>query len=311
MKKHFKVWLSIVAIALIGVGVVVGYQLIHSESTMETTTHSETKKKTEYKKQVRLVALGDSLTQGVGDQDNNGGYVGIVKKSIQKKYNTKVTTSNYGVAGDRSDQILKRLNNETKVQNNLKNADVIVMTVGGNDLMQALEKNAFVSSQSKFSNKMSSAETTYDSKLKELLTTVRKYNHDSPIFLFSVYNPFYVYFANVDSINQSVSEFNETSKTTLKNYGPAYFVDVDDLMSHGQYKTKSQQQKLVEQAKKDNDGTASQKQINSIMSKQGTNLNNYISPDDNFHPNHLGYEQMTKKLFASMQKHSSWIVKEH
>ncbi|WP_369396173.1 SGNH/GDSL hydrolase family protein, partial [Paucilactobacillus hokkaidonensis] len=69
-----------------------------------------------------------------------GGYVSIIKQKVEKQDNTKVITSNFGVAGDRSDQILKRLNDQSNVQQKLKSADVIVMTVGGNDLMQTLEK---------------------------------------------------------------------------------------------------------------------------------------------------------------------------
>lgn len=84
--------------------------------------------------------MGDSLTQGVGDQQKKGGYVSIIKQKVEKQDNTKVITSNFGVAGDRSDQILKRLNDQSNVQQKLKSADVIVMTVGGNDLMQTLEK---------------------------------------------------------------------------------------------------------------------------------------------------------------------------
>ncbi|WP_054725778.1 hypothetical protein [Paucilactobacillus hokkaidonensis] len=89
---------------------------------------------------------------------------------------------------------------------------------------------------------MGIASKKYDNKLNDLFTTVRKYNSNAPIFLFSVYNPFYVYFANMSSITTSVSNWNKDTKTTLAGYGPAYFVDVNNLMSHGQYTTQTQQQ---------------------------------------------------------------------
>lgn len=38
------------------------------------------------RKHVKLVALGDSLTHGQGDETNNGGYVGIIKKKIEHRY---------------------------------------------------------------------------------------------------------------------------------------------------------------------------------------------------------------------------------
>ena len=81
---------------------------------------------------LRLVAIGDSLTYGVGDQANDGGYVGQIKARLQQHLpKTKVATSNYGVSGDRSDQILKRLQSQSQMQVDLRKADVIVMTVGG------------------------------------------------------------------------------------------------------------------------------------------------------------------------------------
>lgn len=66
-------------------------------------------------------------------KSNRGGYVGIIKKLLTKQYHNQVTTYNYGKSGDLSDQILDRLQNQTAIQTNLKSADVIVMTVGGND----------------------------------------------------------------------------------------------------------------------------------------------------------------------------------
>lgn len=310
VKKKIVVWIGIVIaiLVIIGGGIYFGTQQTGNQN--HPTSKQATKKVNQNKKTVHLIALGDSLTQGVGDQKNNGGYVGIIKTKLEKKDHTSVKTTNYGIAGDRSDQILKRLNNETKFQNNLKNADVIVMTVGGNDLMQSLESNAFVSSKTKFSDKMSAANTTYNQKLNELLKKVRQYNGKAPIFLFSVYNPFYVYFANVDSITTAVTNWNSTSQATLKGYGPAYFVNVDDLMSHGQYQTRAQQQQLEDKATKTNAKNMNEKEVNQIMSQKNHNLNHYISTDDNFHPNHLGYEKMADKLFKQMQQHDSWLKEE-
>ncbi|BAP85669.1 GDSL family lipase [Paucilactobacillus hokkaidonensis JCM 18461] len=307
MKRGVKIIIFIIGLLILAGGAYGGYHYFTSQSTPSEKT--STTKKVQHKKEVHIVALGDSLTQGVGDQQKKGGYVSIIKQKVEKQDNTKVITSNFGVAGDRSDQILKRLNDQSNVQQKLKSADVIVMTVGGNDLMQTLEKNLFVSSQTKFETQMGIASKKYDNKLNDLFTTVRKYNSNAPIFLFSVYNPFYVYFANMSSITTSVSNWNKDTKTTLAGYGPAYFVDVNNLMSHGQYTTQTQQQKLVQQANAANSSSVNQKEITQIMSKKNQNLNKYISTADNFHPNHQGYEKMADKLFKEMQIHQNWLEK--
>jgi lysophospholipase L1-like esterase len=63
-----------------------------------------------YKKSVHFVAVGDSLTEGVGDQTKRGGYVPLVADALQQKYGlTSIEKNNYGVSGERSDQILKRV----------------------------------------------------------------------------------------------------------------------------------------------------------------------------------------------------------
>ena len=65
----------------------------------------------------------------------------LIKEKIEKKESIKVVTKNYGKTGDRSDQILARLLTKKNIQKDIKNANVITMTVGGNDLMQVMEKN--------------------------------------------------------------------------------------------------------------------------------------------------------------------------
>ncbi|EUJ32998.1 lipase/acylhydrolase [Listeria floridensis FSL S10-1187] len=42
-------------------------------------------KKIEAKTPINLLAMGDSLTEGVGDEDKNQGYVGILKKNFSRE----------------------------------------------------------------------------------------------------------------------------------------------------------------------------------------------------------------------------------
>ena len=45
------------------------------------------------------VAIGDSLTEGVGDTTNQGGFVPLLAQSLTDTYDYQVTDSNYGVSG--------------------------------------------------------------------------------------------------------------------------------------------------------------------------------------------------------------------
>lgn len=303
MKKWMK-WLllSLLAILMIGGG---WYTVNHLTTSTSNSSKVVTPKYIE-KKNVKLVALGDSLTHGQGDENKNGGYVGVIKGKIEHRYRqTKVTTVNYGVTGDRSDQILDRLNQQPQLRSDLQSADVITMTVGGNDLMQILEKNVMGSEQ-QVTSKVKTGEKTYQQKLLKLFSAVRKENPTAPIFVMSIYNPFYTYFPDVTIINQSIDQWNVTTQDAMKNYKAMYFVNINKLMSYGQYQTKSQQQQLVKEEEKANQGQVSQKRVIEIMNHKDKNLNKYISTEDNFHPNHMGYVKIAEQLFKVMQKHDSW-----
>lgn len=258
------------------------------------------------KKNVRLVAVGDSLTYGQGDEEKAGGYVSIVKHKIEHRYRkTTVTTANYGVSGDRSDQILARLNSQKQMRVDLRKADVITMTVGGNDLLQNLEKN-LMDSPKTVDQDIAKAQQTYATRLNKLLTAVRKQNPKAPVFIMSIYNPVYTYFPDVSTINDSITKWNTTTQEVMKGYPRMYFVDINHLMSWGQYQTPAQRQALVQKEEQVNQGKVTQSRILNIMKSKDHNLNKFISTEDNFHPNHQGYERMAIQLFKVMKNHDSW-----
>lgn len=302
MRKR-KIWFWVILILLLF--------LIGSWYSYRYFFHSEIKQEQPVKrverKNVKLVAVGDSLTYGQGDEEKDGGYVGSIKQKIQNKYKkTTVSTANYGVSGDRSDQILARLNKQKKMQTDLKNADVIVVTVGGNDLMQTLEKDIMMDSQSKIQSSINQAQGTYENKLNQLFTAIRKENQYAPIFVMSIYNPVYTYFPDVVAINDSIKQWNQATEKVTKKYTKMHFVSIYKVMSYGQYQTKEQRQQLIQQEEKVNHGKVKQSQLLSIMGNKDHNLNEYISTEDNFHPNHLGYQHMANQLFRSMVKYDSW-----
>lgn len=74
-------------------------------------------------KHLQLTALGDSLTYGVGDATNNGGFVGLTKGELEATGQYQVTTKNYGVSGNTSGQILTRVNKQPKIRADLKRAN--------------------------------------------------------------------------------------------------------------------------------------------------------------------------------------------
>lgn len=54
-----------------------------------------------------VVALGDSLTRGTGDETGKG-YVGLVVEDLESKYNSKPLIHNLGINGQVSQELVQR-----------------------------------------------------------------------------------------------------------------------------------------------------------------------------------------------------------
>ncbi|MCP0886151.1 SGNH/GDSL hydrolase family protein [Ligilactobacillus sp. WILCCON 0076] len=293
-----------VVVVLIGV-FFVAMNIISPQTHQEVDRNKTTQKSKTTIKKIKLVALGDSLTHGVGDTTNRGGYVYLIKQKIQRNYAATVSTYNYGKTGDRSDQIQKRLEASNSMQKNVKTANVITLTVGGNDMMQVLQNNFLLLASNKLSTVMPTAKEKYQQRLTALIKTIRTYNKNSPIFLYSIYNPFYVYFPTLTDLQKYTAQWNEIAKKIAKKNMNIYFVDVNAQLSEGQYLGKSKTQ--LKTSSKLNLNTTSSTKLEDILSNQ-KEKNNFLSNTDHFHPNLRGYKYMTQRLFDVMKKHKkTWL----
>lgn len=79
---------------------------------------------------LHVVTLGDSLAYGAGDEAD-GGIAGYLKKAMPS-----VETTNLGVNGAQTSDLLLRLKQE-RIRKILKEADVIVLSIGANDLFRS------------------------------------------------------------------------------------------------------------------------------------------------------------------------------
>lgn len=238
-------------------------------------------------KTLRLAAVGDSLTHGVGDETNNGGYVGLIKGDLESSGVYQVETANYGVTGDTSTQILKRVNSQKKLRTDVEHADILTVTVGGNDLMHVLQKNLLSIS----TKDVTSGATTYRRHLTSLLKALRQLNPKAPVYVFGVYNPFYVYFPNLTAMSTSVKTWNKTTQAALSDFDHMYYVDIDSVLTKG--------------ANTQANSKADKKKLESAMS--GSSKNPLIFESDHFHPNNAGYALMTSQLWKKMQAtESTW-----
>ncbi len=90
----------------------------------------------EAKEQIRIVALGDSLSAGTGDLSGKG-YVGGVKDKLEKQLGKPVFVyNNFAIPGYRTADVLKDWDRKADIAKSLSEADLVLLTIGGNDLFQ-------------------------------------------------------------------------------------------------------------------------------------------------------------------------------
>jgi lysophospholipase L1-like esterase len=94
----------------------------------EETTMDDSRGRWDY------VALGDSLAAGVGARQ---GYVPRYAEHLQRDADANVRVTNLGVSGQTSSQLLHSLRADPEIRRALREAEVVTLNIGLNDLGQA------------------------------------------------------------------------------------------------------------------------------------------------------------------------------
>ncbi|MDT2756618.1 SGNH/GDSL hydrolase family protein [Enterococcus asini] len=256
-------------------------------------------------KHVHYVALGDSLTEGVGDQSKRGGFVPIVAEDIQERYNlSSIEVDNYGVAGDRSDQILKRVQKDEDLQKSLTSADFISVTVGGNDLMKVFQDNFFSLTVKKFNK----PQKKYQKRIDTLLTEIRELNPKAPIYLLGIYNPFYLNFPDIEDMQTIVDHWNDATKEIVATFDKAYFIPINDLLYQGLDQKVGVESDFTLDSSEDTETSDT-----TTSAEIGLNQvdNNVLYEEDKFHPNNIGYQLMANAVRDELIKtQADWLEKD-
>ncbi|MDN6626032.1 MAG: GDSL-type esterase/lipase family protein [Pisciglobus halotolerans] len=234
------------------------------------------------KKSIHLVAIGDSLTQGVGDSQDAGGYVPRIQKKLTSLNSVKeVVADNYGVAGERSDEILSRMTENEKMKNDLKTADIVVLTAGGNDILQVFKKEKLAVSTDSFEKTLED----YRENLKTILEQIHLQNTQSQVYVFGLYNPYSAVFADVSEMKMILDEWNGSIDEIVSSDSQGTFLPIQTIFSQPKKQTK-------------NLDTAT----SSELQQYDATDNPYLYEKDLFHPNDAGYEKMTDVLFEAIQE---------
>ncbi len=175
--------------------------------------------------ELHVIGLGDSLTQGVGDEKKLGGYFGRVVTEMQALKGVKaVDADNLAKRGRRSDQLLVQLTDK-KIQAELKNADVIFLTIGGNDIMRIVKANLFKLKVGPFYKEL----TKYESRIDDVFGTIRSLNSDAIIVIAGLYNPLSMVTDEPNEFEDIIKDWNEAISFRVLLDDKSCFVPVEDL----------------------------------------------------------------------------------
>jgi lysophospholipase L1-like esterase len=194
-------------------------QFIKKESTVKNQPSIE--KPVEGNEGKTIVALGDSLTRGTGDEEGKG-YIGYLIEELEERTSENLTLNNYSVKGYRSEQLLNQVKGET-IQSQIKNADIILMTIGGNDLFQGGQTLVNPDEES-----IDLVEEQYLENLKETLDLIKANNQHAIVFLVGLYNPF-IDLDDASLTTTVVRDWNYSTNQLLDQYPNSVFVPTFDL----------------------------------------------------------------------------------
>ncbi|EPE61498.1 GDSL-like Lipase/Acylhydrolase family protein [Exiguobacterium sp. S17] len=163
------------------------------------------------------VALGDSITRGVGST-SGAGYVQPVSAALADQ---DIRTQNLAISGARTEDLLAQLE-QPEVQRTIENARYITLTIGGNDLFNRGENVDNFESVD-----IEQVVTDAKANLNDIFAQIRSLNDSAQIVYIALYNPFPEN-TNGQAFNQLILDWNAAAA----NLGNTYRIDVIDPFAY-------------------------------------------------------------------------------
>ncbi|MFD1955663.1 GDSL-type esterase/lipase family protein [Paenibacillus thailandensis] len=211
--------------------------------------------------ELRVTAIGDSLTKGTGDASGEGFVKQAIGKLQEETGKPVKLVNNLGIRGQRADQLAERIQT-AGYRYAIKRANVIMLSIGGNDLFAAARE-----SMKGNGSRDSAVSASIPDRLPEgldglgrVLKAIHELNPDAQVVYIGLYNPFY----DVERLragSMRVTEWNAEAYRMLSQYENMQMIPVFDLFEG--------------------------------------NIGSYLS-SDHFHPNHEGYGRIAERIVQSL-----------
>ncbi|WP_276351504.1 GDSL-type esterase/lipase family protein [Cohnella caldifontis] len=214
------------------------------------------------KPELKITALGDSLTVGTGDETGNG-YVKTAAADLSKAMGKPVRViNNLAIGGLRADQLLEHLDDKGYVDA-IVQADIVMLTIGANDLFEFATDGGSLAQGSEISpEQLDSRLPVAEKRLSDVLAALRMLNGAARIVYVGLYNPFY----DVESLripaSDTIQKWNAYAHGFAAADGNATVVPTFDLFE--------------------------------------SDIGSYLS-SDHFHPNEAGYARIAARIVQALQ----------
>jgi lysophospholipase L1-like esterase len=169
---------------------------------------------------ISLLIIGDSIARGAGDETGKG-FSAYLPNDLKNKTPKEIVVNNVSIDGLQTYGLMELVQGE-KLKPAIAAADILLISIGGNDLRHIRRLNAMA--------KEDGFQKTFDSYatgLTSIIKTIRTNNSDALIIFIGLYYPS-VQDTSPDDISLLL-DWNEGTQKIIEQEGRAIFIPTYDL----------------------------------------------------------------------------------
>ncbi len=171
----------------------------------------------------RIVALGDSITDGTGDPIGKG-YASRVSEALRKNRRIVIFT-NLAVGGAETEGVLDVMK-KGEAARQIAQADVILLSAGGNDLSHALRA---ITGEAEREPELALGRAKEN--LAAILARLRAAAPQASIRLLGIYNPLEIAAGDAPRARAQLHEWNATIEQATHAYDDVLVVPIADIFA--------------------------------------------------------------------------------